>query len=126
MYEPLVEPRTLAFGQDAGNEVETFSLDVADLRHHPEFVKPCLWHTVLHDLAVRADEIRNPGVLADQGRTGRYVPEKVLNALPDSGGLDVAGDDQHRVRGTVVLVEPVIDVFEAGGFQVFHVADDRP
>ena len=41
-------------------------------------------------------------------------------------GIDVARDGNDGVRGAVVGLEPLLDVFQGGSIEILHRADYRP
>jgi hypothetical protein len=51
--------------------------------------------------------------------------EILLDQRPRFGGVDVAGQHQHRIVGAVIVAEPLLHVGQAGGVEVGHRADRR-
>jgi hypothetical protein len=60
------------------------------------------------------------------GRARRDGFEILLNLRARRRRIDVAGDRNHRVRRPIICLEPLLNVFERGGIQILHGADDGP
>ena len=123
--EPLVEPGTLAGGQDVAGQREMVDGPVLDGGDVPDLVDPRLRHAVLEDDPARFAAAGERNVRLDQRRAGSDVAEVLLDPGFHVLGLDVAGDHQHRVGGAVPGVEPLVDIGQRGGVQVLHRADRR-
>ncbi len=75
---------------------------------------------------MRTGAFGDPGFLLGYRRAGGDVAEILLDLGFGRLRVDVAGDGDHGVGGAVVGLEPLMDVFERGGVEVFHRADSRP
>ena len=83
-------------------------------------------HAVLRGHAARAVPPRDIRRVALQRRPGRNVAERATRQCYCFVRVDIARDHQHRVRGSVILLEPRTRVVECRRLQVFLGADHFP
>ena len=69
---------------------------------------------ILHDLALPPGHLGHPDLLADHRRTGRDIPKVLLDFFMDGLHVNVPGNRDHRIGGTVVASEPLMDIFHSG------------
>ena len=95
-------------------------------RRVPRDRDPRQLHAIGDRLALHVGE-RNAGN-RHRIRTGRRldVAEPFLDEAPRRGRVEVAGDDQARIRRRVIPLEELDRVVIAGRGEILHVADDRP
>ena len=126
VYQPLVQTAVLATTERETRCCEQRHLIRGVAGNVPDFVDAGLRHAILHGGALVAIELRNPAFRARQRGTARNVSEVMLDLALHLGRIDVARDDQHCVRRSVPLLEPLAHVLERGGIQVLHGPDRRP
>ena len=96
--ESLVEPGRLAVAQHRGCDLEVAGIGRAPRRNVPHLVDPSLRHAILHRAALTPRAFGDPGLLPRDRRSRRNVAEVMLDFLLRRLDVDVAGDDEHRVR----------------------------
>jgi len=76
---------------------EVVGVGAAIFRNVPHFIDSRLWHTVLHDLPVRASHLCNPYLLMRYRRAGRNIPKILFDLFFCRLCIDVAGQEpaQH-------------------------------
>ena len=95
-------------------------------RRQPGQVQPRQLHAIGDRLLLHAGQRDAGNRHRLRPRPRLHVAEPLLDEPSRRGRVDVAGDDQARVRRRVVLLEERDDVVVAGGGQILHVADHRP
>ena len=87
IHQPLVEPRRLAGREHVGREAEQVGVGRTPLRHVPHHVDPRLRHAVLHDLALFAGPLGNPGLVLGDGRSRDRCRRRARSRSTSTGGL---------------------------------------
>ena len=119
----LVEPRILAVAEHVGRQFEHEALARGAAGHRPVMVGAHLGHAVVHDLGGVVFLGRHPGLHALDRRAGLDVAKVLLRQRTTLLRRDVASQHQHGVGRAVVILEPLVHVFQRRGGQVFHRAD---
>ena len=124
--QTLVEPGGFAATEDARCHLHVVGVRRAALGVIPDLVQSRLSNAVVHHLAGTAGARGHPGFQAGQRRAGRNIAEILLYLGPGGGHIDVTGQHQRGVGGTVIGVEPRLDVVQRGRRQILHRADRFP
>ena len=124
--EALVETRSFSLAENARGEIEQGFVGRAVLGNVPDAIGAGLRDIVLNGAAMRAGALGDPNFLASDGRNGGNGAVIFFYLLARDFGSDVAGKDERDVVGAVITFEPVLDVGERGGVEIFHGADDGP
>ncbi|MCW0461525.1 hypothetical protein NB717_002593 [Xanthomonas sacchari] len=119
-----VQPRRGGAAQHLRQQLQAVDVLGAGLRHVPDAIDPRLRHLVGHGLAGGLAALGHVDLGLGHARAGRDVAEVARHLLLGRGHVDVAGQHQHRVVGTVPGAEPLLHVGQRGRVEVVHRADD--
>ena len=122
----LVQRAGAAAAQQIASQFQQIGVFAESGRDVPGHEQPGLRHLVHQHLALFLGEWCDVARRAMQRRAGGNGAKVVLDPLDDVLGLDVASDHEHGVVRPVVRLEPVANIIEGGGFDVFDLADGRP
>ena len=104
--QPLEQPGGLAGAERGRREAQVVAVGRPPLGHVPHLVEPGLRDAILHDAALAAGALGDPGLLARHRRARRNVAEIALDLGFRGRDVDVARHDQDGVRRAVVRLEP--------------------
>ncbi|GBF30695.1 hypothetical protein MnTg04_00638 [bacterium MnTg04] len=81
---------------------------------------------LIHDLIGAGFALRDHCLQAFERRAGVDIGKIFFHQRTRLGGIDVAGQDQHRVGRAIILAEPLLDVIERSGVEILHRPDRAP
>src|ERR1700761_258596 len=122
--EPLIKAGTLAGRENSTGKAQITSGGWAVTGDVPDFVNTGVRNTILNRFAVVAGHFRNPGALMSNWRARRNFGEVSGDFFLCLMESNIASDDENGVRRRVIGFEPVTNIFERGGIEVFHGPDD--
>ena len=121
-----MQARSLPLTQDAIGERQPLRVDTAPFGYRPGFVDACLRDPILGHHTPVLLKPRHPGVHSRQWWSWWNMTEMTLDGLPGCFDVNITGQHERRVVRTVVGPEPLVNVFQGSGVQVFHGADSGP